>query len=106
MNWMNSHTKVGIQSNMPKVDKALKAPQKEMEKSRAKVILKNTGALSLSTVLGKIFYFLLFILIGRYLGPSDLGKFTFALSFIGMFAVVNDLGLNILTVRDVAKDKN
>jgi len=73
-----------------------------MSHSRAYVILRNSGALGLSTVVGKLFYFLLFILIGRYLGPSDLGKFTFALSFVAMFAVVNDLGLSVLAVRDVA----
>lgn len=76
------------------------------DKSRARVILKNSGALGLSAVLGKLFYFLLFVLIGRELGPSDFGKFTFALSFIALFAVINDLGLNLLTVREVAADKN
>lgn len=75
-------------------------------RGKAGVILKNSGALGLSTVLGKFFYFLLFILIGRCLGPGELGKFTFALSFVGMLAVMNDLGLNIMAVRDVAKEKD
>jgi O-antigen/teichoic acid export membrane protein len=74
--------------------------------SRARVVFKNSGALGISAMLGKAFYFLLFILVGRYLGPSDLGKFTFALSFAGMFAVISDLGLNILAVRDVAQEKD
>jgi O-antigen/teichoic acid export membrane protein len=74
--------------------------------SRAFVILKNSGALGLSTVVGKLFYFLLFVLIGRFLGPSDLGKFTFAISFVAMFAVINDMGLNILAVREVAKQND
>jgi len=74
-------------------------------RSRAGIILKNSGALGASTILGKFFYFLLFILIGRHLGPGDLGKFTFALSFVAMFGVINDLGLNLLAVRDVAKEK-
>ncbi len=73
---------------------------------RARVILKNSGALGVSTILGKLLYFLLFILIGRQLGPGQLGKFTFALSFVGMLSVMNDLGLNILAVRDVAREKN
>jgi len=83
----------------------LKEQEKKKDKSRARVILKNSGALGLSTILGKAFYLLLFVFIGRYLGPNDLGKFTFALSFIAMFMVMSDLGLNLLTVREVSKDK-
>jgi O-antigen/teichoic acid export membrane protein len=76
------------------------------QKNRAGIILKNSGALALSTVIGKVFYLLLFVLIGRYLGVSDFGRYTFALSFIAMFLVISDLGLNLLTVREVAKDKS
>ncbi len=76
------------------------------EKSRARVILKNSGALGLSTALGKVFYLLLFVFIGRHLGPGDFGKFTFALSFTAMFVVLSDLGLNLLTVKEVSKDKS
>ena len=103
---MKGYTSSKTESNFHKGHEALKEPKRSMEKSRARVVLKNSGALGISAVIGKVFYFLLFILVGRYLGPSELGKFTFALSFIGMFAVINDLGLNILAVRDVAKDKN
>lgn len=103
---MNTYTSSKTESGLQKEFKTLQELKKDKEKSRARVVLKNSGALGLSTILGKIFYFLLFILIGRYLGPSDLGKFTFALSFVAMFAVINDLGLSILAVRDVAKEKN
>jgi O-antigen/teichoic acid export membrane protein len=75
-------------------------------KSRARILLKNSGALGFSAVLGKLFYFSLLVLIGRYLGPSVFGKFTFALSFIAMFSVINDLGINLLTVREVSADKS
>lgn len=77
-----------------------------MSHSKAYVILKNSGTLGLSRLVGRIFYFLLFILIGRYLGPSDLGRFTFALSFTAIFFLMNDLGINILAVREVSQDKN
>lgn len=72
--------------------------------SKTRTILKNSGALAVSAVLGKFFYFLLFIAIGRYLGPDDLGKFSFAISFTALFAVINDLGLNTLAVKEVAGD--
>lgn len=76
------------------------------EGSRARLVLKNSGALGISAVLGKLLYFSLFVFIGRYLGPSDLGKLTFAISFIAMFAVISDLGLNVLTVREVSADRS
>ena len=77
-----------------------------MSHSKAFVIFKNSGTLGISTFVGKIFYLLLFIIIGRYLGPSDLGKFSFAMSFAAIFFLVNDLGIRILAIRDVSQDKN
>lgn len=77
-----------------------------MSHSKAFVILKNSGALGVSTFAGKILYFLLFIIIGRFLGPLDLGKFSFALSFTAIFFLINDLGISILAVREVSKDKS
>jgi O-antigen/teichoic acid export membrane protein len=77
-----------------------------MSHSKAFVILKNSGTLGLSTFAGKILYFLLFIIIGRFLGPLDLGKFSFALSFTAIFFLINDLGISILAVREVSQDKN
>lgn len=77
-----------------------------MSQSKAFVILKNSGFLGFSRISGRIFYFLLFILIGRYLGPLDLGKFSFALSFVAIFFLINDLGISILAVREVSQDKS
>jgi len=93
-------------TNLEKEPLVLKEQKEIKSKSRARVVLKNSGALGLSTVLGKLFYISLFIFIGRYLGPSDFGKFTFALSFIAMFVVISDLGLNLMTVREVSRDKS
>jgi len=94
------------ENNLDETPLALKEQEKGKDEGRARVILKNSGALGISAVIGKLLYFALFVLIGRYLGPSDFGKFTFALSFIALFAVINDLGINLLTVREVSADKN
>ncbi len=42
----------------------------------------------------------------RYLGPASFGILSFALAFTGIFAVFGDLGLQPLTVREVARDKS
>jgi len=103
---MKEYPSIKTVSDLEKEVPEPKEPEKRKDKSRARVVLKNSGALGLSTILGKVFYLLLFVFIGRYLGPNDLGKFTFALSFIAMFLVISDLGLNLLTVREVSKDKS
>lgn len=103
---MKEYPSINTVSDPEKEVPALKEPEKRKDKSRARVIIKNSGALGLSTALGKVFYLLLFVLIGRYLGPGDFGKFTFALSFTAMFVVISDLGLNLLTVKEVSKDKS
>ncbi len=42
----------------------------------------------------------------RYLGPERYGIISFALAFTSIFGVFTDLGLNTLTVREVARNKN
>ena len=41
----------------------------------------------------------------RYLGPERYGVIAFALAFTSIFGVFTDLGLNTLTVREVARNK-
>ncbi len=42
----------------------------------------------------------------RYLGAEGFGVLSFALAFTGMFGVFTDLGLSMLTTREIAKDKS
>jgi len=42
----------------------------------------------------------------RYLGAEGFGVLSFALAFTGIFGVFTDLGLQQLTVREVARDKS
>lgn len=73
--------------------------------SQTKTIFKNSSFLAISAVISKLFSFLLFVIIARYLGPADLGKYAFAVSFTGMFIVLSEFGLGTLAVRDVSADK-
>ncbi|HZJ40868.1 MAG TPA: flippase [Candidatus Saccharimonadales bacterium] len=67
-------------------------------------IAKNTSYLTLALVMQKIISFTYFTLLARYLGPEDLGKYYFAISFTTIFAIFIDLGfVNVLT-REIAKD--
>lgn len=64
---------------------------------------KNTTYLTLAYVGQKILSFVYFVLVARFIGVEDLGKYTFALSFTTMFAVFVDLGLTNALIREVAK---
>lgn len=68
-------------------------------------IIKNTAWISIANVIGKGLAFLLAIYIARYLGAELYGKFSFALSLVGILAVVADFGLNNLTIREIARKK-
>lgn len=69
-------------------------------------IAKNTSYLTLALVLQKIISFTYFTLLARYVGPVNLGKYYFAISFTTIFAIFIDLGFANVLTREVAKDAN
>jgi O-antigen/teichoic acid export membrane protein len=68
-------------------------------------IAKNTSYLTLALVLQKVISFAYFTLLARYLGPADLGKYYFAISFTTIFAIFIDLGFVNVITREIAKDQ-
>lgn len=71
-----------------------------------KKIAKNTSLLLISQVISYILAFFYMIYIARYLGADGFGILSFALAFTGILSIFADLGLNTLTVREVARDKS
>ena len=69
-------------------------------------IAKNTSYLTAALVLQKIISFTYFTLLARNLGPENLGKYYFAISFTTVFAIFIDLGLINVLMREVAKRKD
>lgn len=69
-------------------------------------IAKNTIALILAQIVPMLFGIILVFYIARILGDVGFGKYSFAFAFTGLFAVLSNLGLNTLTVREVARDKS
>lgn len=67
-------------------------------------IAKNTSYYTLALILQKVVSFSYFVIIARALGPEDLGKYYFALSFTTIFAVFIDLGFSNVSTRETAKD--
>ena len=69
-------------------------------------IFKNTFWLILSEIVSKLLFFILLILIARYLGVKEYGVFSFVFAFVSFFSIFVDSGFNILIVREVVRDKS
>jgi len=69
-------------------------------------IARNTTALLAGQVLSYILAFFYMMYIARYLGPASFGILSFAFAFTSIFAIFSNLGLDVLTVRQVARDKS
>lgn len=67
--------------------------------------LKNILFLNASTIFTKIFGILISVLLARQLGELYFGQLMFVFSFTGIFIIFNDLGLNLLVSRDVARNR-
>lgn len=66
-------------------------------------ITKNTSYFTFALVLQKIISFTYFTLLARNLGPENLGKYYFAISFTTIFIIIADLGLANVLTREIAK---
>jgi len=69
-------------------------------------VVKNAGVLLFGRLATYVLYFLFTILAARYLGPEDFGVLSLAIAFTGIFGIFMDIGLNLLTVREIARNKN
>jgi O-antigen/teichoic acid export membrane protein len=71
-----------------------------------KNIGKNILSLSISELVCRILGAITLLLLPRYLGPQNYGVYVLALSYLSIFSVVSNYGLDALFIKDVARDKN
>jgi O-antigen/teichoic acid export membrane protein len=69
-------------------------------------VAKNTGVLIFADVTNKLLSLILVIYIARFLEDIGYGKYSFAVAFTAFFTVLINLGLNMLTIREIARDKS
>ena len=67
---------------------------------------KNTFYLLSAYIYQKLISLFYFILLARYLGADNFGKYTFALSFAALFSVLIDFGLFLVLTREIARDRS
>ncbi|WP_295721480.1 flippase [uncultured Methanobrevibacter sp.] len=69
-------------------------------------IFKNSGWMMSSQIITAICGFLWTIIIARYLGASNLGILSFAISLSVVFGMFMDFGISQLLIRDVSREHN
>ncbi|MBU1203175.1 flippase [Patescibacteria group bacterium] len=72
----------------------------------AQKITANTSFFMTALILQKVLSFVYFTLLARALGVGATGQYFFAISFATMFAVISDLGMSPLLIRETAKENN
>lgn len=67
---------------------------------------KNTGWVFLGQIGAKLSGLVFFIVVARILGVREYGYFNFAVSFVPLFLVFGTLGVDSITVRELARDRH
>jgi len=67
---------------------------------------KNAGVLFTSNIIAKLLNFFYTVYMARYLGAEFFGILSFAMAFALIFGVLADLGLQTLSVREIARNKS
>jgi O-antigen/teichoic acid export membrane protein len=68
-------------------------------------LAKNTLFFTIALAMQKVLSFVYFILIARAMTVEDLGRFSFALSFAAIFAMLLDIGMSQILIRESARKK-
>lgn len=76
----------------------------EVSSENSGKIARNTFFLTGAFAVQKIFSFVYFAYIAREVGWTNIGKYIFALSYAGIFALFIEFGLGPVLTREVAKD--
>lgn len=66
--------------------------------------LENISWLFLDKILRMSVGLVVGVWLARYLGPAQFGQFSYAIAFVGMFAVFAEFGLNGIVVRNVVRE--
>lgn len=74
------------------------------KRSPFQTIAKNTSWLTFAQIIVMLISAVGGILLARYLGAADFGKYGFAISFVTLFAIFSDFGVSQLLINEVSQD--
>jgi len=89
-----------------KINDVLKNKIKKMELSDGfKKYFMNTGWLFFERIISMAVSFFVGVYVARYLAPANYGLYSYAASFVGLFAAITTLGLDSIIVRELVHDE-
>jgi len=68
-----------------------------------KKYLRNTGWIFLGKIFSLIVSFFVMAYVARYLGPSNYGLLSYAVSFVGLFSFIANLGIDQIVYREIIR---
>ncbi len=68
-------------------------------------IFKNISNYLIGQILYNLIGFIILIFVARYLGSEEYGKYSFIITFLFFFEVFSSLGINMIVVREISKNK-
>jgi len=69
-----------------------------------KKVFQNTIWLSAAQFASRVFGFLIVMILTRYLGAEEFGKYSFVYAFCGFFGILTDIGIDTIIIREASKD--
>ena len=70
-----------------------------------RLVFKNTFFLTLSELFLKVVGVIWVIFLAHSLTIAEYGKYTLVNSFVGIFAFLPDLGIGLIVIREIAKNR-
>src|SRR5436190_14620310 len=64
---------------------------------------KNTSWMFLGRIVGLLISFFVTAYVARYLGPANYGMLIYAISFVGLFSFLANLGIDQILYRDLVR---
>lgn len=68
-------------------------------------IAKNTFFLAVADIVNKAMMFVFYLVAARHLNVEQFGVLSFATTFVTMWSVFSDLGLGVISARELARDR-
>lgn len=65
---------------------------------------RNALMLGIGNLLSRALGFVLYILLARYLGPKDYGVYNIAISYVQIFVLLGNFGLDVVYIRSISRD--
>lgn len=73
--------------------------------SASRRIIQNTLFLAIADVVNKAMMFVFYLVAARHLSVEQFGVLSFATTFVTMWSVFSDLGLGVVSARELARDR-